>query len=418
MAEIRLEGNRSNLSFEEVVEQYPELPRLNILKTDLQRRGVHFTDDTLAHVDPQFYQTTGANVFFSTLGARDQACRSVPEGLVLRDGTTVIVDATPLEQNPYVIDFRDGRFVVTDGGVEVEEADFWERPDYYGKLTGAGTPMDSVVFARPQRLNLTPTSYCSFWQNDSGCKYCDLVPHLGEKDVTKKKLTPEDAYETVHEALKQRGRFTTFCMTMGSDVRGERPFDSELEYYIEILQAIGRNFDGKFPCQVITTAFSREQLTRLYNETGVTSYTSDIEVLNEKLFEWICPGKAERVGYREWKRRLTDAVDIFGRGNVNSGIVGGVELAQPNGFKSEREALESTLAEAETLISHGVAVVYIVWVPRPKSFFRDQRNASLEYYVNLTLGLDALTRRHGLTMDFDDYRRCGNHPNSDLLRVA
>ncbi len=406
------------LSFKDVVAKYPQLPRLNILKTDVQRRGVFFTQETLNQVDPNQYQVTGANVFFSTLGARDPECKSVPEALILRDGTTIIIDATPLEQNPYIIDYRDGRFVITDNDEEVEEVDFWEKPDYYGKFTSAGTQMDSVIFARPQRLNITPTSYCSFWKNGNGCKYCDLVPHLKEEGVIRKKLTPEDAYETVREAIKQKGRFTTLCMTMGSDVNGATPFDKELEYYIAILQAIGRNFAGRFPSQVITTALNYDQLSRLYNETGISSYTADIEVLNEELFNWICPGKAEWVGYREWKKRLIDAVDIFGRGRVNSGIVGGVELARPNGFKTEEEALQHTLAEAETLISAGVAIVYIVWVPRPLSYFKDQKNASLEYYANLTLGLNALTEKYGLTMDFDDYRRCGNHPNSDLLRIS
>lgn len=364
------------------------------------------------------YQLIGSNVFFASLGARDPKTKSVPESLILKDGTTIITDPTPLEQNPYVVDYRDGKFVLVDKDEVVEEVGFWEKPDYYGKFTSSGTPMDSIVFARPQRLNITPTSYCHFWKNDNGCKYCDLVPHLREDGVIKKKLSPQDAYETVREAIKQKGRFTNICMTMGSDVNGKTPFDAEVEYYIEILQAIGKNFqESRFPSQVITTALNEDQLARLYNETGLSSYTSDIEVLNEDLFKWICPGKEEWVGYKEWKRRLVAAVDIFGKGNVNSGIVGGVELAKPKGFKTEEEGLKHTLEEAEDLISKGVSIVYIVWVPRPLSFFKDQKNASLEYYVKLTIGLNALREKYGLTIDFDDYRRCGNHPNSDLLRV-
>lgn len=408
----------NELKFDEVVKKYPQIPRFIILKIDVQRRGVYYTQEALEHIDPDKYQLTGANIFFAGLGARDQKTKSVPESLILRDGTTIITDPTPLEQKPYLVDYRDSRFVLVDDDRVIEEVDFWEKPDFYGKVTSRGTPMDSIVFARPQRLNITPTSYCHFWKNGNGCKYCDLVPHLNEDGVIKKKLSPEDAYETVKEALKQKGRFTNICMTMGSDINGATPFDAETDYYIEILQAIGKNFKGRrFPSQIITTALNEDQLGRLYNETGLASYTSDIEVLNEELFNWICPGKAEWVGYREWKRRLVAAVDIFGRGNVNSGIVGGVELARPLGFKTEDEALKNTLEEAEELISKGVSVVYIVWVPRPLSFFKDEKNASLEYYVNLTIGLNSLKNKYGLTIDFDDYRRCGNHPNSDLLRV-
>lgn len=408
----------NELQFKDIVEKYPQIPKLLILKIDVQRRGVYYTQNALNKIDPDVYQLIGSNVFFASLGARDPKTKSVPESLILKDGTTIITDPTPLEQNPYVVDYREGKFVLVDKDEVVEEVGFWEKPDYYGKFTSSGTPMDSIVFARPQRLNITPTSYCHFWKNDNGCKYCDLVPHLREDGVIKKKLSPQDAYETVREAIKQKGRFTNICMTMGSDVNGKTPFDAEVEYYIEILQAIGKNFqESKFPSQVITTALNEDQLARLYNETGLSSYTSDIEVLNEDLFKWICPGKEEWVGYKEWKRRLVAAVDIFGKGNVNSGIVGGVELAKPKGFKTEEEGLKHTLEEAEDLISKGVSIVYIVWVPRPLSFFKDQKNASLEYYVKLTIGLNALREKYGLTIDFDDYRRCGNHPNSDLLRV-
>lgn len=408
----------NELSFEEVVKKYPQIPRLIVLKIDVQRRGVYYTGEAIKKIDPDKYQLTGANIFFAGLGARDQKTKAVPESLILRDGTTVITDPTPLEQKPYVVDYRDGKFVLVDQDHVIEEVGFWEKPDFYGKFTSSGTPMDSIVFARPQRLNITPTSYCHFWKNGDGCKYCDLVPHLKEDGVIKKKLTPQDAYETVKEALKQKGRFTNICITMGSDINGDTPFDAEAEYYIEILKAIGENFKGRrFPSQIITTALNEDQLGRLYNETGLASYTSDIEVLNEELFDWICPGKAEWVGYKEWKRRLVAAVDIFGKGYVNSGLVGGVELAKPLGFKTEEEALKNTLEEAEDLISKGVSVVYIVWVPRPLSFFKDQQNASLEYYVNLAIGLYNLNSKYGLTIDFDDYRRCGNHPNSDLLRA-
>ncbi|AGK98501.1 radical SAM protein [Clostridium pasteurianum] len=408
----------NELQFKDIVEKYPQIPRFLILKIDVQRRGVYYTQNALNKIDPNIYQLIGSNVFFASLGARDPKIKSVPESLILKDGTTIITDPTPLEQNPYVVDYRDGKFVLVDKDEIVEEVEFWEKPDYYGKFTSSGVPMDSIVFARPQRLNITPTSYCHFWKNDNGCKYCDLVPHLREDGVIKKKLSAQDAYETVREAIKQKGRFANICMTMGSDVNGKTPFDAEVEYYIEILQAIGKNFQGRrFPSQVITTALNEDQLARLYNETGLSSYTSDIEVLNEDLFKWICPGKEEWVGYKEWKRRLVAAVDIFGKGNVNSGIVGGVELAKPRGFKTEEEGLKHTLEEAEDLISKGVSIVYIVWVPRPLSFFKDQKNASLEYYVKLTIGLNALREKYSLTIDFDDYRRCGNHPNSDLLRV-
>ena len=402
----------------EIIARYPDVPPLVITKIDVQRRGVHYTDRAVNAMDPAKHQQRSAALF----GSRDASLTPLPESLLFRDGTTVLTDPTPVGENPYHVDFVDGILVITDQGRVVEEVEYWPVPDFFGKLTSSGTPMKFVVTARPQRINVMPSSYCHFWTNDKGCKYCDIVNYLKHEKSelgVPGKLSLADVKETVGEALKQPGRFSTICLTAGSDTRGADPFDEEVDYYIKLLKAIGEHFSTpKFPSQLIGTAFTEKQLVRLYTETGLMSYTADIEVLNEKLFNWICPGKAEWIGYKEWKQRLIRAVDIFGPGNVNTGIVGGVELARPHGFTSEDDALKHTLEEAEYLASRGVSTVSMVWVVRPKSYFSDQKNASLDYYVRLARGLQALRLKYNLSLDFDDYRRCGNHPDSDLMRLV
>jgi hypothetical protein len=405
------------LTFKEVIEKYSELPPLVILKIDVQRRGVHYTHKALSVVDESIHQLRSPYIF----GARDAKLTSVPESLLLRDGTSIIVDPTPVEQNPYWVDLVDDKLVLIDEGEVLEEVELWPKPDYYNKKTSSGILMSHIISARPQRLNIFQSGFCHFWANDKGCRYCDIVSHFKQQRSElgiPAKLDPRDVSETLKEALKQPGRFTGICLTSGSDTRGNEPFDVEVDFYIEILQAIGENFTTqKFPSQLIATAFTEKQLARLYEETGLISYTADLEVLNEDLFNWICPGKAEWIGYQEWKNRLIRAVDIFGRGYVSTGIVGGVETAKPYGFTSEDDALESTLEEAEYLAGHGVNTVFIVWVPKPGSYFKGQQNPSLDYFVRLAKGLHDLRVRYNLPIDYDDYRRCGNHPDTDLSRL-
>jgi biotin synthase-related radical SAM superfamily protein len=388
-----------------------------MLKTDIHRRGVYYTPSALGAVDVSKHQLGGTHIF----GSRDGKLTKRPEAFVLRDGTSVLSTPAPLESNPYVVDFIDGKLVVTDEGRVLEEVFYWDKPDYYDKTTSSGALMQNVVNARPQRLYLIPNRYCHFWSDDNGCKFCDIVNNLkqqkNEIDM-QTRIKPKDVSETIKEALKEKGRFSAVCLTSGSDFHGKTPFDKEVDYYIEILQAIGEHFTSKkFPSQLICTAVTKEQLKRLYNETGISSLTMDIEVLNEEIFNYVCPGKAKWVGYKEWKKRLIDAVEIFGEGRVNTGVVSGVELAEPFGFKSEDEALEAVLKEADELASYGVSTVNMVWVPRPNTYLAGQKNASLEYYVKLSYGLQEIRRRRGLAIDFDDYRRCGNHPDSDLARA-
>jgi hypothetical protein len=408
---------RSLLNFEEVAAKYPEFPRLIILKIDVHRRGVFYTDKALAKVDPERHQTGGTHIF----GTRDGKLTHRPEALILRDGTSLLSTPTPLESGPYIVDDIDGKLMLLDEGKEIEEVFYWDKPDYYGKRTSRGVLMQNVIAARPQRLYITANRYCHFWTDGEGCKFCDIVSNLKQqrKEVEMPTLiNPQDISETVKEALKEPGRFTAVFLTSGSDFRGEKPLDVELELYIKTLKAVGENFNAKkFPSQILCTAMSREQLKRLYDETGVTSITMDIEVLNEKLFNVICPGKARWIGYQEWKRRLIDAVDIFGQSRVNTGIVSGVELIPTPGFNSENEALEAVLSEADDLASHGVSTVNMIWVPRSGSPYGKEKNASLEYYVRLAFGLQAIRRKYNLEIDFDDYRRCGNHADSDLARA-
>jgi hypothetical protein len=404
-------------SLDEVCALHPDVPRLVVVKTDVQRRGVYYTDAALRELDPERHQTTGTHIF----GARDGQTAARPESLLLRDGSSIVTTPTPLDQDPYVVDVVDGRLALTDRGRPVDEVEYWPRPDFYARTTRSGLPMRVVVSARPQRLNVFPYRHCHFWNEGEGCLFCDIVPQLrrGKDDLgIPARLDPEDVRETIAAALEEPGRFVGLCITAGSNTRGAAPFDAEVDYYVEVLRAIGAAFGTRrFPSQLIGTAFTEAQLQRLHRETGLMAYTADVEVLDEKLFGWICPGKARWIGYEEWKRRLVAAVGIFGRGRVNTGIVGGIELARPRGFATEDEALRATLSEAEGLAAEGVSTVFIVWSPRPSSALGDQRNASLDYYVRLAKGLHGLRVKYGLPVEFDDYRHCGNHPDTDLSRL-
>ncbi len=402
---------------DEVVARHSAVPRLIIVKIDAQRRGVHYTASALAAFDASTHQARSLALF----GSRDGEVTAKPEALLLRDGTSVLADPTPLSRNPYVVDVVDGRLSLTDAGKVIEEVAYWPRPKYYGKRTTSGALMEHVVTARPQRFNVFPSSYCHFWTNDKGCQYCDIVTHHKQSVKELKapaRLRSADVVEVIREGLLEKGRYTTVCLTAGSDTRGNPAFESEVDFYEDVLSAITEIFGGgPFPSQLISSAFDVKQLERLKARTGLMSWTTDLEVLNPKLFAWICPGKEEWVGYAGWKQRLVDSVGIFGRGRVASGIVGGVELAKPHGYSSEGEALQRTLEEADSLGEQGVSVISTVWNPRPGSKFKDQQVPSLDYFVRLAQGLHEVRVRHRLNIDFDDYRRCGNHPDTDLSRL-
>lgn len=408
--------DNEDIDFFRISEKYPHISRFVILKIELQRRGFSLSDQALKEVNTEVHQTKQRT--FSR-----ESENSIPVSLILRDGTTVITRPTALtkkknELTPILIDVEDKKLVLKDGGEILEEVFFWEKPDYYEKKTSRGIPMWKIASARPQRIDINPYQFCGFWKDGKyGCKFCEIAStyYLKKKPCV---LNLNDIGETVKEALKEKGRYTSIFMTGGSRLSGNELFDDEVDLYVKILQEIGKNFSTlKFPSQLIGSAYSKDQLENLYKNTGLMSYTADLEVLNEKMFEWICPGKAHYVGYNNWKEKLYQAVDIFGKGFVNTGIVSGVEMATPKGYRIEEEAIKNTLSEAEELFRNGVSVVSCVWRIAPGSIFANQRQPSLDYYVQIADGLNQLNKKYGINNGMDDYRRCGNHPDTDLARI-
>ncbi len=405
---------QNEMSLLEMIEKNPDFPHYIMIKIDAQRRGITFSESALKKVNPEIHQVQVRSFSREINGL-------TPVALMMRDGTSIIARSNDeIDQNdPLLIDVdRNGDIVIRDGEVILEQVYYWEKPDYYDKKTKNGIPMWTVVNARPQRLDINPYQYCHMWsKKDMGCKFCSI------KDIYKKSNKPmfldiEDINDTITEALKEKGRFTNIFLTGGTNLQGKELFDKEISLYIKILKMIGTHFrTNKFPSQLIGSAYNKKQLEILYNETGLMSYSANLEVLNEERFNWICPGKAKYIGYKEWKERLFQAVEIFGRGYVNTGIVCGVEMARPYGFECEEEGIEKTLLEAENLMGRGVDVVSCVWRVSKESAFRYQRIPSLDYYIKIVKGLNNLRHKYGLFSDMDNYRRCGNHPDTDFLRV-
>src|SRR5512133_3601392 len=113
---LALHPNEGVSELDAVCDRHPDVPRLVIVKADVQRRGVRYTEAALAVLDETRHSVTGTHIF----GARDGKLAPRPESLLLRDGSSIITTPTPLEQDPYVVDRIDGRLALVSGGVPLE----------------------------------------------------------------------------------------------------------------------------------------------------------------------------------------------------------------------------------------------------------------------------------------------------------
>jgi len=418
---VPADWREKELSLEEVIKKHPNVSPFVILKTDLSRRNAVLSEVAQNALNPQEDAIYSRGLYGDNKAER-------PNGVTLRDGTSVvgrvITDKLWTEYNggvdPYIIDIVDGKTVITDNGKVIEDVYFWPKPDYYDKVTTSSKPLWQLLMARPQRMDINIYQYCDFWNEPGeGCKFCAIAAAYNKTKGGKDKfLDIEEIAEAVEAAVSQPGRFRMIQFCAGSLLSGAELLDDEIDQYIKLFRRLERIFHRKkIMTQLISTAYNERQLRRLHDETFLSSYTADIEILNEEIFNWVCPGKAKHIGYKGWRDSLFKAVEIFGPYAVNTGIVSGAELVEPNGFKTEEEALESYLAESEYFIQHGVGIAQTVFRPTPGSIFKDKKVPSLDYLVTYAEGLDALQRKYKLEAYFDDYRTCGNHPNTDLARI-
>lgn len=420
--EINKDWRKEEESLREIINKYPTVSPFVIIETDVNRRGVFYTDAALTKLNPRIHKVNIGTETTEFEPVDTKQHRITPASLLLRDGTSIIAseNSTKSSRDPYTVDVVDDKIVLVDDDVVIEEVEYWDKPKFFDKFTSRGTPMREVLDARPQRYSVSLSNYCHFWSTPNhGCKYCGIGAGGRQfKGCENERVNIQDLTETMQELIKEKGRFVGVILTGGSILSGKKLLDDELDGYIEALQAIGTVFRTKrFPSQVNSTAFDEEQLIRLREETGLTSYTTDLEAFDENIYKWVCPGKAAHIPYDEWKRRLYLAVDIFGKGQVNTGIVSGVELATPYGFKSEAEALKIDFETAEELSSHGVGLKHDVWKVVPGSIFFRQTTPSLDYYIQLTKGFYDIMKKYNISTDMDSYRKCGMHPNINLDRI-
>lgn len=399
---------------EQLRSKYPDFSPFVLLKLSMIRYGARLTDAALDRVQDPYYSFGAVEPFGIDFVGRTEK-RAMPGPILLRDSSNVYINYGENYSDPYDVDWDEdaGVFFLKEGDRIIETVDFVPRPAFFGKKTSRGTPMEALADVRAQLLILTAFQRCRFWEKGDQCAFCAFFTSghtMGEVDC-------QDIYEMIHEAIKEPGRFSEIHVSGGTDFTGEPPFELEAERYIRVLQAIGRNFKGRFSSQLMCPAYPKHLLKRIYEQTEITSYCPNIEVADETLFRKLCPGKEKWVGYREWIRRTVDAVEIFGKGNVYTQVVTGAELAEPDGFRSMDEALESNLKLCEFFAKNGVNFMSMVWRPHKAARLGFQPMPPLEYYVRVTKGLYEIRKEYGLVSVNDDYKHCGNHPDADLERM-
>jgi len=385
-----------------LAESFPDVPASIQLKTDVIRHGVCFSDDMLKIARWALPQT---HLIFEwdhqdMHGASDvtEGWTTYPQTFCLPDGTTIMImlDNT----SPYTISYLgDGQYTLSCDNEAITPIFFTPRPAWFTKRTEDVSLMCKVAGGNGECVfSVINVNYCQYFSTDDQCRYCTIVPTMERsRDLGLERLPARvlDRIVETFNAASEEGSIEHLCISGGSFLDRKQ----EADFYLQLIKTI-RNADGYkdgMPILMATQAFDEADARRLYEAGEGSLYMSwAMETWDASLWPEIVPGKSKNVGREKWLDLLCQAVDIFGRGEVASNFVAGVELAPENGFKSEEEALASTLSGFEWLLKHDIRPAYSIWTVAPGSCYEDLQAPSTSYYVQLGKGWYDLNRKYGM----------------------
>jgi len=377
--------------------KYPDVPKEVIVKEDLLRQGMNFTHSALSNGSfryKTYFLFTYDKTLRSELGEDDPFV--IPEDLRIRKGPYNLLDTVihvyHNTASPYIVDRFEGVLQLRLENKPIAEVVLPKKPPYYGRVFDDGTRYESLVSLVQDHVAFSvPNRICQYFLKKEQCLFCDI--NMNVKQISKYKdklgdigavLNPDRVAEVLEIMVKTDDPeipIRAFYMTSGSilkPVKGKTDLDFSLEYVTKTRDRIGR----KTPIVLITQAQPKEEVSIL-KDAGVTVHNANLEVWDPDLFKWLCPGKSRTIGRETWIKRVLDSVDVMGEGNVSPNIVSGVEMAQPHGFKTVAEAIESNRECYEFLMSHGVIPHLDSWCIERESALGDHPTISLDFFIEI-----------------------------------
>ena len=229
-------------------------------------------------------------------------------------------------------------------------------------------------------------SFCAYGAPD------ERTAHLGQK--TGQLEIPPPTLERMREAMDAviaQTEIRHIYLVGGSLTDWRR----EGERFLQLARFVKEANVRRIPVTLGSGALPDDLIEQFHREQLVDHVCFNLEMWSEPLFAKICPGKNRYVGYARWIAALETAVRFWGRGNVYSAMVAGIELEPEHGLEWQ-DAARTALEGAEDLCRRGIVPIYsLVWPMGGRQ--RPDYNARIRsYFETLTTGYAEIRRRHGL----------------------
>ena len=402
-----IERPETTIPYLELLERhYRSIPFEAILKQDLLRLGLNFDAASLQNRDfkqKDYFIFTFDHV---PLSEQDEAIRyRIPEEIRISGGhfgiapTIVSVRVNPA--SPYRIAAGDdGQAHLMLDGVDLGSLEFPPVPAWYRHKTAAGKSPGEIapVIEWGYLIYLTVFRNCQYFGKEEECAFCDINHNYRQQKGQGRPYTGVKSLQELLEVLTwidaEDETAQVYTLTGGSvthQLRGQQ----EQDFYYKYAAGIEEKFPGRWMGKMVVQAWEREDL-RKFHDVGIKIYHPNYEVWDAELFKKLCPGKERFIGRDDWVRRIIEAVEVFGSSHVIPNFVGGVELSEPHGFKTIKEAIDSTAGGLDYFMRHGVVPRFTAWCPEPYTTLGTQAGPPLQYFCELLTAWKATFEKYDL----------------------
>jgi hypothetical protein len=328
--------------------------------------------------------TRGINVaaeVYDLYGGSHRISRNPLECSCLILPGNIVVHITDIgTQSPFHLKIApNGNASLSYEGARITDVSFPPQTDFYRQYTSAGRPfLGTAVLQGVDVLSFPYLWSCVHARAGQACQFCHcggLSEQLARgKNPEPPFPTAQDVADVVAYAFKTEKLARYIQITGGSLAQPE----AECRLAVEMLQAIeGIRGFNEIPSEITVFTSPPEDpalIDQLF-EAGADRVACAVEIWDEDLAERICPGKAKPGSRKQLLKTLLHIAERYGPNKACSGFVVGLE------------PLESLLAGAEFLASHGIVPIISIWMPHGRPVLGMSKAPGLDYYRHVCEGI-------------------------------
>jgi hypothetical protein len=378
---------------EAAIKTFAILPPEAIIKQDVLRLGLRFSDDSLriaSGYKPKDYFIFSFDLAsYADLESAHQI--KAPEEIRISGGlynlasTVISVRLNP--SSPYEVRLVEGKLALYCGKSLLSDVEYHPSPAFYNHFLSDGShpAKYAPVLQWGYLVYLTVYHQCQYFTDEDECRFCDMNRHVSERLQTGRAPAIVKPVHKILEAMdlifKHDEISQAVTVTGGSILRAVDGMN-ECDFYSQYGRALRERFGDRWILKAVIEALPSKQ-SKMLKESGFDIYHPNYEVFEPELFEKLCPGKTKRIGYQNWMNWIVEAAEHFGPESVIPNFVAGVEMNSVCGYSTPSEALQWTLKGLDFFMSKGILPRFTTWCPEPLSRLGIQAAPPLEYYCIL-----------------------------------